>query len=66
MTASSVADVYQSLKASLDMFKVAAAENVDVPSKQVIVQAAEQVKNDAAKSECRQTAGCNHLLHPHA
>jgi hypothetical protein len=52
MTAdSSVADVYQSLKASLDMFKIAAPENVDVPSKQVLVQAAEQVKNDAAKSE---------------
>ena len=52
MTAdSSVADVYKSLKASLDMFKIAAPENVDVPSKQVLVQAAEQVKNDAAKSE---------------
>lgn len=52
MTASTgVADVYQSLKAALDILKVAPPESVDVPSKQVLVRAAEQIKNDAAKSE---------------
>lgn len=51
---SSVADVYQSLKAVLDIFSVPAPESVDVPSKQVLVQAAEQIKNDAAKSEHHQ------------
>jgi hypothetical protein len=50
-TGSSVADVYQSLKVALDIFKTAAPETADHPSKQELVQAAEQVKNDAAKSK---------------
>ena len=49
-----VADVYQSLKAALDIFKATAPETDDVPSKKALIQAAEQVKNDAAKSECHQ------------
>jgi hypothetical protein len=51
---SSLADVYQSIKAVLDIFSVPAPDSVDVPSKQVLVQAAEQIKNDAAKSEHQQ------------
>lgn len=65
MTASTgVADVYQSLKAALDILKVEPPESVDVPSKQVLVRAAEQIKNDAAKSEwrCHLLPLCTH--HP--
>lgn len=51
MAASSVADVYQSIKAVLDIFKSPPQDTPDVPSKQILVLAAEQVKADAAKSE---------------
>jgi len=51
MAASSVADVYHSIKAGLDIFKSTPQDTPDVPSKQVLVLAAEQVKTDAAKSE---------------
>lgn len=49
MAASSVADVYHSIKAGLDIFKSTPQDTPDVPSKQVLVLAAEQVKTDAAK-----------------
>jgi hypothetical protein len=51
MSTAAVKDVYHSIKAALDMFKGSAAPTPDVPSKQVLVQQAERVKAEAAKSE---------------
>jgi hypothetical protein len=63
--ANSVADAYHSIKTVLDIFKVNAPDTVDVPSKQVLVQAAEQIKTDAAKSEARLTvAAADAVLDP--
>lgn len=53
MPTAAVKDVYHSIKAALDIFKSSAAATADVPSKQVLLQQAERVKADAAKSECR-------------
>jgi hypothetical protein len=45
------------IKAALDMFRVLdAPPTTDVPSKQALVQAAEQAKTDAAKSGCARVA----------
>eukprot|EP00879_Flechtneria_rotunda_P011903 GHRR01012432.1.p1 GENE.GHRR01012432.1~~GHRR01012432.1.p1 ORF type:complete len:380 (+),score=184.22 GHRR01012432.1:128-1267(+) len=46
--AGSLENVYHSIKAALDIFKTT-PQTVDVPGKQPLVQAAERIKNDAAK-----------------
>jgi hypothetical protein len=61
--ANSVAEVYHSIKAVLDIFKVNAPDTADVPSKQVLVQAAEQIKTDAAKSETHATVTAHDAVH---
>jgi hypothetical protein len=53
MSAAALKDAYHSIKAALDIFKGSAAPTPDVPSKQVLVQQAERVKAEAAKSECK-------------
>jgi hypothetical protein len=53
MSTAALKDAYHSIKAALDIFKGSAAATTDVPSKQDLVQQAERVKAEAAKSECR-------------
>lgn len=49
--AESLSDVYHSVKAALDIFKRTPEPTADVPSKQTLLQAAEHIKADAAKSK---------------
>jgi hypothetical protein len=58
MSAAALKDAYHSIKAALDIFKGSAAPTTDVPSKQVLVQQADRVKTEAAKSECRAHMRC--------